>query len=153
MIGIYVSVVFFHALKWFQAPKIMRAGGGDGMAWHLIESLFVNSQLMDNLQCHLKSSEFWDMFVQLWPLFIPSVLVYVPAHITVDQRRACSISGLAGRNRGWIPCQVFYHVFCCSDCLQGSSSENRRIFGFGRHHSGIIKGILTLQPERFSHFY
>lgn len=47
---------------------------------HLIKSLFVNSQLMDNLQCHLKSSEFWDMFVQLWPLFIPSVLVYVPAH-------------------------------------------------------------------------
>lgn len=76
---------------------------------HLIESLFVNSQLMDNLQCHLKSSEFWDVFVQLWPLFIPSVLAYVPAHTTVGQRGACSISGPAGRKRtdtvpGVLPC-------------------------------------------------
>ena len=57
-IGSYVSVVFFHALKRFRGPKVVRAGRGDRTACslqrHLVESLFVNSQLMDNLQRHLK---------------------------------------------------------------------------------------------------
>lgn len=93
------------------------------------------------------------MFVQLWPLIIHSVLVYVLAHIMVDQWSACSILDLLAETKEEYHARCYIMFFCCSDCLQGSSLENRRIFEIGSHHSGIIKGIITLQPKQFSHFY
>ena len=133
------------------------AGGGDSTACSpqrpLIASLFVNSQLMDNLQCCLTSSEFWDMFVQSWPLFIHSVLVYVLATSWLTSGVHVVFLDLLAETKEEDHARCYIMFFCCSDCLQGSSSENRRIFEIGRHHSGFIKGIITLQPERFSHFY
>lgn len=59
------------------------------------------------------------MFVQLWPLIIHSVLVYVLAHIMVDQWSACSILDLLAETKEEYHARCYIMFFCCSDCLQG----------------------------------